>query len=289
MASYTLIEQQLQLPTFRLDIPHHFYSEKAVDYFTGELRRLIGWLEKHTCGKMDWDRLARICQTRNQMVDYELELWDLIRQRPAPMASEPVYLSHLWGANVMPGSEKTVKLFKQLVKLAEQNLAEGVSAIDEEKFRVLLWNPPLLHAVDLFNWAETAYGASLIIDSMSFNRREPYIDTSSEESMLRGLGQNIMEGPMARHTRGPADNYLEDIFHLVRQFDIDMLWVAGHVGCKNTAALNGMLREKCREQGLPMLIINYDLSDPRIVSKDGILEQVDHFMENIMKTKRKAS
>ncbi|MFP4446842.1 MAG: 2-hydroxyacyl-CoA dehydratase family protein, partial [Desulfosudaceae bacterium] len=72
----------------------------------------------------------------------------------------------------------------------------------------------------------------------------------------------------------------------IKQFDIDMLWVAGHVGCKNTAALNGMLRERCREQGVPMLIINYDLSDPRIVSRDGIQEQINHFMENIMNARR---
>ena len=65
-----------------------------------------------------------------------------------------------------------------------------------------------------------------------------------------------------------------------------MLWGAGHIGCKNTQALNGILREKCREAGLPLLIMDYDLSDPRIVSREGIINQIDHFMENIMKAKR---
>ncbi len=286
MASYTLMERKFKVPTFRLDIPHHFYNDRARTYFVGELRRMIKWLETHTPGKMDWDKLARICEERNRMVEYELDLWDMIKTRPAPLAAEPIYLSHLWGANLMPGYPETTRLFKQLVALARKNQQDGIGAIKEEKFRALLWNPPLLHAVDLFNWAETAYGVSLIIDSMSYNRRDPYIDTSSEESMLYGIGMNLMEGPMARHTRGPAENYLDDIFDMVKRFDLDMLWVAGHVGCKNTAALNGVLREKCREQGVPLLIINYDLSDPRIVSKEGIFEQVNHFMENIMKARR---
>ena len=286
MSSYTLIERHLKLPTFRLDIPHHFYSDRARTFFVDELYRLIGWLEARTPGKMDWDKLAAICQERNRMVEYELELWDLLKYRPAPLAAEPVYLSHLWGANVSPGQPETTRLFQQLRELAAGNRAAGRGAVKNEKFRALLWNPPLLHAIDLFNWAETAYGVSLIIDSMTYNRREPFIDTSSEGTMLYGLGQNIMEGPMARHTRGPAQNYLDDIFDMVKRFDIDMLWVAGHVGCKNTAALNGVLREKCREHKLPMLIINYDLSDPRIVSQDSIIEQVNHFMENIMNAKR---
>ncbi len=94
---------------------------------------------------------------------------------------------------------------------------------------------------------------------------------------------------MARHTRGPAKNYLDDIFHIHKHFDIDMVWVAGHIGCKNTQALNGMLRELCRKESIPLLIINYDLSDPRIVSREGIMDQIDHFMENTMKAKKMAS
>jgi hypothetical protein len=285
MCSYALIEKQLELPTFRLDIPYHFTDERALHYFSDELKRMITWLEEHTPGRMDWDRLREICEERNRMVEYELELWDLVRIRPAPLAGEAVWLTHLWFFNLFPGSKKSTTILRKMVKLGKQNLSEGISAVKNEKYRALLWNPPLLHFIDLFNWAEKAYGVSLIMDSMSFNRL-PFIDTASPETMLEGLGRNIMYGPMARHTRGPAKNYLNDIFYIHKHFDLDMLWVAGHIGCKNTQALNGMLREKCREAGLPLLIIDYDLSDPRIVPREGIIEQINHFMENIMKAKR---
>ena len=41
--------------------------------------------------------------------------------------------------------------------------------------------------------------------------------------------------------------------------------------------------EKCREAGIPLLILDYDLSDPRIVTHEGMITQVEHFMENVMK------
>ena len=285
MSSYTLIEKKLGLPAFRLDIPFHFTEERAVKYFTEELKRMIKWLEENTSGKMDWDLLREICEERNRMVEHELDLWDLVRIRPSPLAAEVVWLSHIWYFNVCPGNRHSSEIFRKLVEIARENLSKGIPAVENEKYRVLLWNPPLMHFIDLFNWAEQAYGVSLVMDSMSFNRL-PYINTDSNETMLEGLGRNIMNGPMARHTRGPAENYLEDIFHIHKQFDLDMLWVAGHIGCKNTMALNGMLREKCREAGLPLLIIEYDLSDPRIVSREGIMEQINHFMENVMKADR---
>jgi hypothetical protein len=286
MNSYALIEKKLNLPTFRLDIPYNFYNEEAEIYFAGELRRMISWLEQHTMGKMDWSLLREICLERNRMAELELDLWDMIRRRPAPISAEAVYLSHLWGFNVFPGRKSSTNLFRNIVRLAKDNLDHGISSVPDEKYRALLWNPPTMHFIDLFAWAEQAYGVSLIMDSMSFNRL-PFIDTATEETMLRGLGRNIMQGPMARHTRGPMENFFDDMFHIVKTFDIDMIWLAGHIGCKNTQALNGILREKARKIGLPVLIIDYDLSDTRIVPGKGIMAQVDHFMENVMKTKKR--
>ncbi len=287
MMSYVYVERKTGAPTFRLDIPHNFKDERAEAYFAGELRRMIAWLEKHTPGRMDWDKMKEMCEERNRMVEYELELWDMIARRPSPLASEAIYLGHLWFFNVCSGLKPATEVFRKLVEMAKENIENNTPALPNEKYRALMWNPPTLHALDLFVWAEKRYGVNCVMDSMTFNRL-PFIDTTSEESMLRGIGRNIMNGPMARHTRGPMENYFDDMFHIIKRFDIDMLWMAGHIGCKNTQALNNIMREKCRDAGVPVLIIDYDLSDTRIVPKEGIFSQVDHFMENVMKAERRA-
>jgi hypothetical protein len=285
MSSYQLMKQHLDIPMFQVDVPYNFYNDDATAYFANELKQMIAWLEKNTAGKMDWDRLKEICEERNRMTEYELELWESIRRRPAPLAAEAVFLSHLWCFNVTPGDPNGTQLFKYLVELANDNIQKEIAAVPNETFRSLLWNPPLLHFIDYFSWAEQQYGLTLLIDSMSYNR-QPFIDTSSVDNMLKSLAHIIMTGPMARHTRGPAENYFNDMFYMYTYFDLDMILVAGHIGCKNTAALNGILREKCRTKGIPLLIIDYDLSDPRVVTKDGIIQQTDRFMENIMKVRR---
>ncbi|MCX7678509.1 MAG: 2-hydroxyacyl-CoA dehydratase family protein [Spirochaetes bacterium] len=286
MTSYLYVQKNAKAPVFRLDIPHNFKDVRAEKYFAGELRRMIAWLEEHTPGKMDWDKLKVICEERNKMQEYELELWDLVSQKPAPLTAEAVYLGHLWFFNVCAGLKSGTRVFQKLVSLAKENVEKGIYALDDEKYRVLLWNPPTLHAIDLFVWAEKRYGVSCVMDSMTFNRL-PFIDTSSEESMLIGIGRNIMNGPMARHTRGPIENYFDDMFYIVKRFNIDMIWMAGHIGCKNTQALNTIMREKCRQNNVPLLIIDYDLSDTRIVPREGIFAQVEHFMENVMHAKAK--
>jgi hypothetical protein len=285
MSSYTLIERQLGVPTYRLDIPFHFNNERAIEYFVGELKRMIAWLEAMTPGRMDWDRMREVCEERNRFVELEVELWDLARQKPAPMAGEPIYLSHLIYGICHPGRQRGTRVMKSVIECAKELQKQGDGAIPDERYRVVLWNPPTIIFPDLFVWAEQAYGVSMVMDMLTYNRH-PFIDTSSPDSMLRGLAQVIMQGPMARHTRGPAENFFGDLFNLYEHFSLDMVWMAGHIGCKNTQALNGMFREKCRERAIPLLVIDYDLSDTRITHPDDIRRQVEQFMETIMNAER---
>jgi hypothetical protein len=179
------------------------------------------------------------------------------------------------------GLPRSTEVFRRVAELARQNHERGEGAVPKEQHRVVLWNPPTMMFMDLFAWAEQAWGVALLMDMLTFHRH-PFIDTRSPETMLRDLARIVMQGPMARHTRGPAANFFRDLFYIVEHFDLDMIWMAAHVGCKNTQALLGMLRERCRERETPLLVIDYDLMDPRVESPEGICAQVDRFMETVM-------
>ena len=283
--SYAFIQSAYNIPTYRLDVPYNFHNERAERLFIDDLKGMIAFLEQHTPGRMDWGHLREICKGRNRMLELELELWDMASVRPSPMPAEAMCLGHLWHFNTLAGEKFAIHCFERLVALARKNLEKGIPATLNEKYRAILWNPPFFHFIDLFNWAERTYGLTLMNDSMTYHHHTP-IDTSTPESMLHGLASTIMQGPMVRHTRGPAENFLDDIFSMYKQFNLDMVWVANHVGCKTGQAMNGILREMCRARGIPLLILDYDLLDQRIVSHAGMMRQVEHFMENVMKAER---
>ncbi len=285
MASYLLIEKELKAPIFRLDIPHHFKNKQATNYFVGELKRMIAWLEENTPGKMDWDRLREICERRNRAKELELELWDMLREKPAPMAGEPIIYGHLLSMQLSPGSKFGVTFFNDLVKLANKIRKNGQGALPDERFRALLWNPTPPCFPDIYHWCEKTYGLAFLMDMLSFQQHD-FIDTSSRESILEGLAQMIMEGPMARHTRGPCENFFDDIFYIHETFNLDMIFMAEHVGCKNTKALNGMFRDLCRKKNIPVFFLQYDLCDSRVAGPENMKKQIEVFMETIMKAER---
>ena len=286
--TYSYFEQEYGLPTYRLDVPYKFYNERAEKAFAEDLKEMIQWLEKNTPGRMDWNRLKEICEGRNRMMKLELELWDMIRVRPAPLAAEAVGLAHIWHLLYFAGDRDNpicLRTYEKLVEFAKKNLATGTPATKNERYRAIIWNPPFPCFYDIINWAERTYGVVVVNDSMTFNHH-PFIDTSTPDSMLRGLAAITMQGPMVRHTRGPAENYLDDIFLMIKQFDIDMVWVCNHVGCKTAQAMNGILREKCRELKLPLLVMDFDHLDTRIISHDNAMKQFEFFMQNVMNAPR---
>jgi hypothetical protein len=282
---YSVIERKTKIPTFMADAPYDFNSDRGVDYFVKELKRMISFLEANTPGRMDWDRLREICELRNRTVELELDLWDMIRQKPSPMAAEPIYFSHIWFQAIRPGCEESYRMFKRIADLCEANFKRGKSALPDERYRVVLWNAPMIDFSDIFVWAEKRYGVSLIMDMLTYNHH-PFIDTSTPETMLRDLAKTGLQSVMGRHTRGPCENYIDDLFYIYEHFNLDMIWVASSLGCRNTKGLLGIVREKCREKGIPLLSIDHEIFDARTVPRANMMNQVDDFMINIMEAER---
>lgn len=65
-------------------------------------------------------------------------------------------------------------------------------------------------------------------------------------------------------------------------WDIDMVVVSDHIGCKSTSAMKGILRDVCRERGIPVCFLPVDIMDPRFVSKEETMHTADQFMETVM-------
>ena len=287
--SYTLIAHETgKVPIYRLDVPHYFKDEQAITLFVDDLKQMIKWLEQHTPGRMDWDRLRGICEERNRATELELEIWEMNRRKPSAMPGEPIWLYHLFASNLMPGTAAATSGWRKIHQLAKENYNREVAAFPRERYRAVAWSPVPPMFSDINVWCEQTWGITIVMDSQSYNSN-PLIDTSTPESMLRDLAISIMNGPMARHNRGPSDNFFDDLFKVVDAYSADILFMAGHVGCKDSQALSGMLRERCRAKGVHLLVFDYDMMDPRIVSQDSIKDQINHFMEDVMKAERLSS
>ena len=149
-------------PIYRLDVPSNFYNERADKLFADDLIGMISWLEQHTPGRMDWDRMKEICEGRNRMLELETEAvgHDQDQTRPAGVRGSVAEPSVAFQSLCRP-QPISVRHFESLVDMARKNLTEKIPATKNEKYRAVLWNPPFPHFSHIFNKSERAYGVTL--------------------------------------------------------------------------------------------------------------------------------
>jgi benzoyl-CoA reductase/2-hydroxyglutaryl-CoA dehydratase subunit BcrC/BadD/HgdB len=273
--------KRLGLPLFILDMPNKYNTERAEEFFAKELLRMIEWLTSNTHGEMDWDRLKEVLDGRNRQEEAKLELWEMMRLKPAPLAAEVIFLSQLIAPTFLAGLPEAVELYESLCACGQENIRKGVAANPNERYRAVVWHPFMAVHFHIYRYLELKWGVTVIQDSMSYSETV-FVDTSSVDSMMRGLARMMLNTPMVNIARGTAENYFQTFEQIVDQYDINLVLVGDHIGCKSVAGMIGLLRERCRERGLPAAFIPYDLIDPRFASMSDVMTRFDQFMETVL-------
>ena len=126
-------------------------------------------------------------------------------------------------------------------------------------------------------WLAQEWGAVVVQDFMSDCPFTP-IDTSTEDSMFQGFAKrSLLDAHMIRQSRGRADIMLDDLTRVVKNFKIDCVIHAIHMGHKDQSANVGLVRDACRELGVPVLQFTLDILDPRYTPLEEVKEKISQF------------
>ena len=267
------------VPMFGAD-PPYWDDERAIQYYANEMRRLVDFVTEVTGKKLDIDRLREVCEQSNRIYALWQEYNELRRAIPCPhdwtIGPPQAFAMATYYYVGKPGGEEW---FKLLLKNAERRVKEKVDPIPGgERIRVLWFDIlPLLWQMDIQPWMETEWGINIVMNMFGYTPFTP-IDTKNEDTMFHDMAKrSLNDFPMVRQARGVADLFLSDIERIVKDYSIDCVIWPGHMGHKDGSANVGMMREKCRELGVPFLYIGLDLFDKRYTSPEEVKDQLNRF------------
>jgi len=267
-------------PFFPIDVP--YYQDKAcVDHVAAQLADLIPFLEEHTGRKLDIDRLREACSLSNAMTE---AIWDWLAWRqhiPCTQSSKLVSLTLILQI-LFAGTQEGVTLARSLLREAKERTELG-QRFFEERARAVWYQDPVWTDMQIYDWFERDLGLTVPIDVFGYYAQEGLIDTTSETTMLRGLAHKLANcHPMARQFRGSFDVYLRDLLHMHEAWNADCAIFAGHIACKHAWGGIGLLREGCRKAGIPLLVFEFDMFDPRVTSHENIFFEVERFVNEVV-------
>lgn len=276
--SYQVLGYLTQAPTYFLDPPYWMDADGAQDYWLGQFKGLISFLEEHSGKKMDYDRLKEVVEESNRMVDHWLKVMELRKMKPLPQGG--IGLGGILTGQTVAGLPIGTEAMKMLLDDIKGRIERKEMAIANERVRAIWFHIRIPYDRDIWAWMGEM-GAAVPVTFGEYSSIE-LIDTSTRETMLKGLAQRALEMPMLRQGRGAVSNWIGDCLHAVKEWQGDCVILAGHAGCKWIRGGYGILRDTCRERGIPLLMFDVDFLDPRVTPPEEYRARIEDFLTTVM-------
>jgi bcr-type benzoyl-CoA reductase subunit B len=275
---YEIQARYFDVPLFVLDTPviHTGFSDSAREYVRSQIREYVSFLETH-CGKpLDPDRMNEVGRLSIQGQRLWQAVLDTAAHHPAPMSAFDAFF-HLALIVTLRGTQTAVEYYTLLLDEMRERIRNGIGAVPEEKIRLLWDNLPIWYRTKWLSEAFASRGACLVADtytsawcgSLAYLNESDFLESMTEGYSRIYLNQGV-------------DRMADTVIQLIDRYDVRGLVMHSNRSCKPYSFgqydIQRIVREK---RGIPTLVIEADMVDPRSFSEAQIQTRIDAFLEMI--------
>jgi hypothetical protein len=210
-----------------------------------------------------------------------MDVHDTYRLKPAPhpgMLRLAPFMTFFRGAG-RPETTRTLEVFRDdATRRVKEGRTEGPF---EEKHRVMWLHVPPAYDRDLFGWMEENFGATMVVNSLPQIMALEPVDPSSLDTMLEGIAWQGLDLTMS-FMRLETQPFVDHSLQAYERYDCDCMITTQHIGCQSICGARGLLRAQCRERGIPLLFLEFDYNDDRVLSSGEMREQIEEFFTTTM-------
>jgi len=237
------------------------------------LRRLVEEIESHFGLKMSTERLEEVVDLSSRASTLWREVLETSRARPSPLTIWDG-LIHMAPVIVLRGSRAAVEYYETLLAEMRQRVHDGVAAVPGESYR-LYWEgmpvwPKVRELSEKFFDLRAAVAASTYCNSWAF---EPYAGGDPLEWMARTSLEIFIN-----RDEPTKEAFLLEMFD---RFSMDGIIFHNARTCPNNTNSRFGMPARLRQRGLPVLVIDGDLSDRRFFSTAQTLTNIEAFIEQL--------
>ena len=268
---------------FNLDIPFpRVEGERRpqdIDYVKNQLEEVIQACERITGQNLDLSRLAKHLALSQEMGEIWKKILELEKHVPAPFDAHFDAVTLTAPFNSLRGREDSLAYARVVLKEMEQRVQAGVGPLPKERFRYIIDGPPpypyLKSFRNLFSrWGAVAVASTYANFSRAWEMGFEHDPSRPVESLAKFL--TFSHQANSAHLKRRR----EVVSRSVRNYNLEAFVIHSVKSCRLFSAGQADMREFfVKEQGLPTLIVESDLEDPRYYAEAQIRNRVDAFFE----------
>jgi benzoyl-CoA reductase/2-hydroxyglutaryl-CoA dehydratase subunit BcrC/BadD/HgdB len=265
-------------PLFILDTPfiHDDSGEPpahAVAYVAAQLEEMIAFLQEHTGYRLSPGRLQETAALAAEAVNLWRDVRELCRARPSPLNAPDLFMN-MAPIVTLRGTKAAVDFYRALKIEVAERVERRVSALPEEKYRLLWDNIAIWHHLYRFYNLFANYGACFVVDTYTGGWAMEFGDGAPIDALARTYTRVFLNQSLRVRARRMID--------LVERFQVDGFVMHSNRSCKPYSIGQYDIRRLVTAQtGRPGLVIEADHCDPRAYTEEQIEERIQTFMETL--------
>ncbi|MBM3130427.1 MAG: 2-hydroxyacyl-CoA dehydratase [Chloroflexi bacterium] len=276
---YEAAARHYHAPLFILDTPFIHADDgeptaHAIAYVAAQLEELIAFLEKQTRRKLSKEKLLATAMLSSEAVSLWCDVREFCRARPSPLNAPDLFLN-MAPIVTLRGTKECAQFYRALKEEIAERVARQVSALPEEKYRLVWDNIAIWHHLYRFYNHFVDYGACFVTDTYTGGWAMRMNDQGDPiHAFARTYTQVFLNQSLRVRVRDMAD--------LITRFDVDGFVMHSNRSCKPYSVGQYDIRRIVTEQtGKPGLVIEADHSDPRSYDDETIRARIQTFMEGL--------
>ena len=272
--------RELGVPSIGIKSPRNLneVGDAPIEDVSKQIQALIPQLEAISGAKLDLDRLRETVALSKECTELWKQVLETAKAIPAPLTFFDGTI-HMGPAVVLRGTQAAVDYYKILLAELQQNVRDGVGAVEGEKVRLYwdgmpVWGRLRQHSEHFLqlkaNVVASTYCSSWIFPA--FDERDPF----------RSMAQAYLELFIVR-----SDEYKEQyIKRMIEDFRVDGIIYHDAKTCPNNSnSRYGLPKRLETATGVPSLVLSGDLNDLRCISDEQTKTNIEAFIEQIVEGK----
>lgn len=283
----SIISKRLELeegiPCFQYAAPLRHQEDDVQEYAAQEVRNTIRFIEEQTGEKWDWDYYFECAKRVNESTRHRLDWLEMNKtDYPQVFGSNLALYTETNYMAICGKLPAFVEADRKITKLAEENYKNKAMMAKEYRHRAIVWGVQSHFYMDFLLWLVNCWGIVPLTDMLSMVSTRVLSEDDKDMAMydIAWLMDNMI---MRNRTHGGYKVLLDQLWEFCEEFNADTVILWEHMACKALTGMHGQFEEKAREKGIHLIWVSHDLFDARVISRQGIRDQINRYMRTVFR------
>lgn len=275
---FQVLSRKGKVPMFVFDTPEYIRNKKARDeivkYCVIQLKEMIAWLEEVTKRKFDYDRLKEVMKYSAKSSLLYKEFLDMAQYKPSPISIFDALIG-MAIAVYRRGTQECVDYYQTLVDECQAKVDQGIGVLKNEKYRLYWENLPVWFKFSDHAKLLGSYGG-VILTSLYVHAWSLEFDLDKDPLLT------MAEQYVSRFSNSTIEDRADMAVDLFRRYDMNGMIMFMNRSCKAVSFAVPSLKDiLTKRTGIPALVFESDMGDPRFYSETQIRTRIEAYFETL--------